>query len=56
NFKSGSVRGLIATWGYYLKKKVCYGLYSTQHRSGGVILPIIFPQFFVLGEPSKGSV
>ncbi|KAF5434538.1 hypothetical protein C5S35_13880, partial [Candidatus Methanophagaceae archaeon] len=30
NFKSGSVRGLIATWGYYLKKKVCYGLYSTK--------------------------
>jgi hypothetical protein len=28
NFKSGSVRELIATWGYYLKK-VCYGLYST---------------------------
>ncbi|KAF5429858.1 hypothetical protein C5S36_14505, partial [Candidatus Methanophagaceae archaeon] len=24
--------------------------------SGGVILPVIFPQFFVLGEPSKGGV
>jgi hypothetical protein len=36
NFKSGSVRGLIATWGYYLKKKVCYGLYSTSATDEGL--------------------
>ena len=30
NFKSGSVRGLIATLGLLPQKKVCYGLYSTM--------------------------
>ncbi|KAF5434599.1 hypothetical protein C5S35_13730, partial [Candidatus Methanophagaceae archaeon] len=35
NFKSGSVRGLIATWGYYLKKRCAMGSTRQEIKSFG---------------------